>query len=79
MKSTSMKKLKKYGDRVALVSITGASNVTGYLNPLHRLAEKTHSAGAQIAVDCAQLAPHRRIEMGDLKDPAHLDYVAISA
>jgi len=71
-------KLEKYGDQVALVTITGASNVTGYLNPVHRLAEKAHSVGAKIAVDCAQLAPHRRIEMGALSDPAHLDFVAIS-
>lgn len=72
-------KLKKYGDRLALVSITGASNVTGFINPIHRLAEKTHKAGAQICVDCAQLAPHRSINMGSLDDPSHLDYVAISA
>ncbi|HLF88712.1 MAG TPA: aminotransferase class V-fold PLP-dependent enzyme, partial [Anaerolineales bacterium] len=72
-------KLAKYGDRVALVAITGASNVTGYLNPIHRLAEKTHAVGAQIAVDCAQLAPHRKINMRKLDDPGCLDYVAISA
>ncbi len=72
-------KLDKYADRVALVSITGASNVTGYLNPIHNLAEKTHGVGAQIAVDCAQLAPHRKIDMRPLNDPTHLDYVAISA
>ena len=35
--------------------------------------------GAQICVDCAQLAPHRSISMGSLDDPSHLDYVAISA
>jgi cysteine desulfurase / selenocysteine lyase len=72
-------KLKAYGDRVALVAITGASNVTGYLNPIHRLAEKAHAAGAQILADCAQLAPHRKVDMGSLEDPAHLDYVTISA
>ena len=71
--------LRRYAGRVALVAISGASNVTGYLNPIHRLAEKAHAAGAQILVDCAQLAPHRRVEMGPLEDPAHLDYVAISA
>jgi selenocysteine lyase/cysteine desulfurase len=71
--------LAKYSDRVALVAISGASNVTGYLNPIHRLAEKAHAVGAQIAVDCAQLAPHRKIEMGSLEDPARLDYIAISA
>ena len=52
-------KLAQYGSRVALVAITGASNVTGYLNPIHRLAEKTHQAGALFLADCAQLAPHR--------------------
>jgi selenocysteine lyase/cysteine desulfurase len=71
--------LKAFGDRVALVAITGASNVTGYLNPIHRLAEKAHAAGAQILADCAQLAPHRRVIMRPLEDPAHLDYVTISA
>ncbi len=73
------RQLAFYGKRVALVSITGASNVTGFLNPIHRLAEKAHSIGAQIAVDCAQLAPHRSIDMRPLNDPGHLDYVAISA
>ncbi|HLE51941.1 MAG TPA: aminotransferase class V-fold PLP-dependent enzyme [Anaerolineales bacterium] len=71
--------LVRHSDRVALVAISGASNVTGYLNPIHRLAEKAHAAGAQVAVDCAQLAPHRRVDMRSLEDPAHLDYVAISA
>jgi len=71
--------LARYGRRVALVAISGASNVTGILNPVHRLAEKTHAAGAQIVVDCAQLAPHRRIDMLPLDNPAHLDFVAISA
>jgi len=71
--------LKRYGDRIALVAISGASNVTGFLNPVHSLAEKTHAIGAEILVDCAQLAPHRRIQMLPLDDPAHLDYVAISA
>jgi selenocysteine lyase/cysteine desulfurase len=32
-----------------------------------------------ILVDCAQLAPHRRVSMLSLEDPAHLDFVALSA
>jgi cysteine desulfurase / selenocysteine lyase len=71
--------LTQYAGRVKLVAITGASNVTGHLPDIHRLAAKAHTASAQILVDCAQLAPHRTISMGDLKDPTHLDYVAISA
>jgi selenocysteine lyase/cysteine desulfurase len=71
--------LERYSGQIALVAITGASNVTGFLNPIHRLAEKAHAVGAQIAVDCAQLAPHRRVQMLSLDDPAHLDYISISA
>ncbi|MGD9092154.1 MAG: aminotransferase class V-fold PLP-dependent enzyme, partial [Anaerolineales bacterium] len=71
--------LERYGQRLALVAITGASNVTGNLNPFHRLAEKAHAVGAQIVVDCAQLAPHRKIDMRPLDDLAHLDYVTLSA
>jgi selenocysteine lyase/cysteine desulfurase len=67
--------LQRYSDRLALVAITGASNVTGNLNPIHRLAEKAHAAGAHILVDCAQLAPHRKVDMRPLDDPAHLDFV----
>ncbi len=72
-------KLADYGSHVALVAITGASNVTGNINPIHQIAEWTHAAGAQIAVDCAQLAPHRKVDMKSLDDPAHLDFVTISA
>ena len=71
--------LEKYAGRVKLVAITGASNVTGHLPDIHRIAEKAHQAGAQILIDCAQLAPHRPVSMGALDDPAHLDYVSISA
>ena len=73
------RQLAAYGERVALVSISGASNVTGTINPARRLAEKAHAAGAQILVDGAQLAPHRAVDMGPLDDPAHFDYVALSA
>jgi len=72
-------KLEDYRGRIALVAVSGASNVTGFINPVHRLAEKAHAAGAHIAVDCAQLAPHRQIRMLPLDDPAHLDYITLSA
>jgi cysteine desulfurase/selenocysteine lyase len=71
--------LSTYADQIALVTLTGASNVTGYLNPIHRLAEKVHSIGAMFMVDCAQLAPHRKIDMLPLDNPAHLDFICISA
>lgn len=72
-------KLELYSKQLALVAVTGASNVTGFLNPIYRLAEKTHTAGGLIFVDCAQFAPHRQVNMRPLSDPTHLDFVAISA
>jgi selenocysteine lyase/cysteine desulfurase len=71
-------RLAQYAGQIALVALTGASNVTGYINPVHRLAEKTHKVGAEIFIDAAQLAPHRKVDMRPLDDPGHLDYVALS-
>ncbi len=71
--------LAAHAGKVKLVAISGASNVTGHLTPIHRLAEKAHAAGAKILVDAAQLAPHRAIDMRADDDPGHLDFVALSA
>ena len=72
-------KLNLYQNQVALAAVSGASNVTGFINPIHRLAEKVHAAGGEFMVDCAQLAPHRQVNMGAGDDPARLDFVALSA
>ncbi len=70
--------LRRYAGRVRLVAISGASNVTGYVNPIYRIAQRAHEVGAQVLVDGAQLVPHRKVDMGRLDDPAHIDYLAIS-
>jgi selenocysteine lyase/cysteine desulfurase len=71
--------LAHYAGRIALVAVTGASNVSGFIQPIHRLAAKAHAAGTRILVDAAQLAPHRRVDMGPDDDPEHLDFVVLSA
>lgn len=58
----------------ALLAVTGASNVTGEVLPLERLAELAHRYGARILVDAAQLAPHRRIDLC----ATGIDYLACS-
>jgi selenocysteine lyase/cysteine desulfurase len=73
------RQLALYAGRVALVAVTGASNVSGFLQPIHRMARKAHAAGAHILVDAAQLAPHRRVDMRPDDDPDHLDFVTLSA
>lgn len=71
--------IEEYGDRIALIAVSGASNVTGFLQPVHRLARKAHAIGARILVDAAQLAAHRRIDVKPDHSPEHLDYVVLSA
>lgn len=68
--------LEQFGARVRLVAITGASNVTGHINPIYSIAETVHDAGALIAVDAAQLAPHRGIDVGEPDDPRRIDFLA---
>lgn len=72
-------KLKQFGRRVRLVAITGASNVSGYINDIGYFARRAHEVGAEILVDAAQLAPHRPVSMRSSADPSHLDYLVFSA
>ncbi|HEU5353171.1 MAG TPA: aminotransferase class V-fold PLP-dependent enzyme [Actinocrinis sp.] len=58
----------------ALVAVTGASNVTGELLPIKRIARIAHRHGARVVVDAAQLAPHRRVSLRE----SGVDYVAFS-
>ncbi len=58
----------------ALLTVTGASNVTGESLPLDRLVALAHAAGARVAVDGAQLVPHRGFSLAD----TDVDYVAFS-
>lgn len=72
-------KLVHYGGKVKLVTVTGASNVTGYKNPIYQIAKLAHQHGAKILVDGAQLAPHCPIDMKDYDSLEHLDYLVFSA
>ncbi|GAA1741726.1 aminotransferase class V-fold PLP-dependent enzyme [Luedemannella helvata] len=58
----------------ALVTVTGASNVTGERTPLPTIADIAHRHGARLAVDGAQLAPHRPIDLAG----TGVDYLAFS-
>ena len=71
--------LQEYAGRVALVAVTAASNVSGFVQPIYRLARKAHAAGALIMADTAQFAPHRKVDMKPDGDPEHLDFVTLSA
>jgi cysteine desulfurase / selenocysteine lyase len=70
--------LKTADGSIGLVAVCGASNVTGFVSPIHAVAEVAHSFGALVSVDAAQLAPHHRIEVLPASDPRHLDFVSFS-
>lgn len=57
-----------------LVVVAGASNVTGEVWPIERIVETSHRHGARVALDAAQYAPHRRIDLA----ASGIDYVAFS-
>ncbi len=64
--------------KIGLVAVCGASNVTGFVSPIHEIAELAHRHGALVSIDAAQLAPHHRIDIRPAGDPGHLDFVSLS-
>lgn len=64
---------------IKYVTITGASNVTGYVNPINDIARVAHKYGAKIIVDAAQLAPHREINMKGTGNNDSIDFLALSS
>jgi selenocysteine lyase/cysteine desulfurase len=57
--------------RPRLLAITGGSNVTGWMPPLDPIIASAHERGVPVAVDAAQLAPHRPL-------PVDADFLAFS-
>ena len=64
---------------VKYVAVTAASNVTGYVTDVHRVAKMAHQHGALIIVDGAQIVAHRAFSMiGDTPDE-NIDFFVFSA
>jgi|TARA_B110000263_G_scaffold7322_1_gene6271 cysteine desulfurase/selenocysteine lyase len=59
----------------SLVCVTHTSNVLGIRNPIEQIIQISKKYGAYILLDCAQGAPHEKIDFNDLK----ADFIAISA
>lgn len=62
--------LKRQAGRVNYVAITGVSNVTGIINPIHKIAKVVHRHDAIILVDGAQMVAHLPVQLGGHFDPA---------
>lgn len=72
-------KLRKHEGKIKLVCVAAASNVTGYKNPIYKIAKIAHSFGAEILVDGAQAVPHYPIYMNRPLKEECIDYLAFSA
>jgi cysteine desulfurase/selenocysteine lyase len=72
------RELRTAGGKVRLVALSGASNVTGVVPPIHRLVAVAHAHGALFTVDAAQLVAHRCIRMGAVSDPGRIDALVFS-
>jgi len=53
-------------ERTRLVAVGYASNALGTVNPVRRIVEMAHSAGAWVYVDAVHAAPHLFIDVRDL-------------
>ncbi len=72
-------RLKKHRGHIRLVTVTGAANVTGYLNDIYTMAALAHRYGTQIHVDGAQLVPHVPVDMKPSGSAEHIDFLSFSA
>jgi cysteine desulfurase/selenocysteine lyase len=72
-------KLIKYEGLVKLVTITGASNVTGFINDVHKIASIVHNHNAKLLVDGAQLIPHTSFNMKSSNPNENIDFLVFSA
>ena len=66
-------------NKVKYVSITAASNVTGYVNDVHAIAKLAHQYHAQIIVDGAQIVAHKPFSMRGQSADENIDYFVFSA
>ena len=73
-----LERLLKEND-VKYVTVTAASNVTGYVTDVHRVAKMAHENGAKIIVDGAQIVAHRQFSMAGDTPEEDIDFFVFSA
>ena len=71
--------LQENEGKVKFVCVTAASNVTGYITDVHRVAKMAHAHGAMIIVDGAQIVAHRAFSMKGETPEENIDFFVFSA
>lgn len=61
-----------------IVAISGASNITGALTPIHNVASLAHRFNAIVVVDAAQLVAHREIDLRGKRPGEQIDFIVFS-
>ena len=72
-------KLKYANGTIKYVSLSGASNVTGYITPINKVAHIVHKYEAKLIVDAAQLVAHYPINMKGIRGSDNIDFLVFSA
>jgi len=72
------KKLIHHRGKVKYVTLTGASNVVGYVNDIHKIAKIVHKYQAKIIIDGAQLVPHVKVDMQGENEEESIDFLVFS-
>ncbi|MGI8738480.1 MAG: SufS family cysteine desulfurase [Gammaproteobacteria bacterium] len=57
---------KLLSERTRIVALVHVSNALGTVNPVRRMIELAHDAGAKVLIDGAQAVPHMRVDVQDL-------------
>ena len=57
---------EKITKKTKLVAVTQVSNVLGLVNPVRRIADRAHEAGAVVVVDGSQSVPHLAVDVAAL-------------
>lgn len=70
--------IERYKEKVKYITITGASNVTGYINDIRKISGLIHKYGGKIIVDGAQLVPHKKICMYKKDSLENIDFLVFS-
>lgn len=62
-------------NKTRVIAVNYISNSLGTINPVKEIIRKAHAAGAVVVLDCAQAAPHLKIDVQELE----ADFVAVSS
>lgn len=54
---------KKLNERTRLVAVGCASNATGTINPVRKIAQMAHAVGARVFLDAVHYAPHAALDV----------------